>query len=157
MTTRFHPLADVQSPHICPDTRIWRFVVVLPEARIGADCNISSYALIENYVVIGDCVTVRFCVHLGDGLRIEDDVFIGQNVIFTNASFPRSKQYPHAFPITTVKTGSSIWDAGDHAARHNDRPTRDDRCGRGGDRDHFRWCSGGRQLGVNRLLRGRRP
>lgn len=106
--TRFHPLADVQSSHIGSDTRIWQFVVILPEARIGADCNICSHVLIENDVVIGDRVTVKSGVQLWDGLRIEDDVFIGPNVTFTNDPFPRSKQYPPAFPVTTIQTGASI-------------------------------------------------
>jgi acetyltransferase-like isoleucine patch superfamily enzyme len=101
-------LADVKASHIGPNTRIWQFVVILPDARIGADCNICSHVLIENDVIIGDRVTVKSGVQLWDGLRIEDDVFIGPNVTFTNDPFPRSKQYPTAFPITTVKAGASI-------------------------------------------------
>lgn len=108
MKPQHHPLADVQSLHIGPDTRIWQFVVVLPEARIGADCNICSHVLIENDVILGDRVTVKSGVQLWDGLRIEDDVFIGPNVTFTNDPFPRSKQYPSAFAVTTVKAGASI-------------------------------------------------
>lgn len=103
-----HALADVQSGHIGPNTRIWQFVVVLPAARIGADCNICSHVLIENDVIIGDRVTVKSGVQLWDGLRIEDDVFIGPNVTFTNDPFPRSKQYPASFAVTTVKAGASI-------------------------------------------------
>lgn len=108
MQNQIHPLADVLSTYIGPSTRIWQFVVILPNARIGADCNICSHVLIENDVIIGDCVTVKSGVQLWDGLRIEDDVFIGPNVTFTNDPFPRSKRYPAAFPITTVKTGASI-------------------------------------------------
>ena len=108
MTSQIHALADVQSAHIGPATRIWQFVVILPNARIGADCNICSHVLIENDVIIGDRVTVKSGVQLWDGLRVEDDVFIGPNVTFTNDPFPRSKQYPSAFPVTTVKAGASI-------------------------------------------------
>lgn len=103
-----HPLADVRSSQIGPNTNIWQFVVVLPGARIGADCNICSHCFIENDVVIGDRVTIKNGVSLYDGLRIEDDVFIGPNVTFTNDKFPRSKQYPTAFLVTTVKRGASI-------------------------------------------------
>ncbi len=103
-----HPLADVQSAQIGPSTRIWQFVVILPNARIGADCNICSHVLIENDVIIGDRVTVKSGVQLWDGLRVEDDVFIGPNVTFTNDPFPRSKQYPPTFAQTTVKAGASI-------------------------------------------------
>lgn len=108
MQQRHHPLSDVQSLHVGPATRIWQFVVILPHARIGADCNICSHVLIENDVVIGDRVTVKSGVQLWDGTRIEDDVFIGPNVTFTNDVFPRSKQYPAAFALTTVGKGASI-------------------------------------------------
>ena len=108
MTEQVHPLAVVQSAHIGPNTRIWQFVVILPNARIGADCNICSHVLIENDAIVGDRVTVKSGVQLWDGLRIEDDVFIGPNVTFTNDLFPRSKQYPSAFAVTTVKAGASI-------------------------------------------------
>ncbi len=101
-------MADVQSPHVGPNTRIWQFVVILRGARIGADCNICSHVLIENDVIVGDRVTVKSGVQVWDGLRIEDDVFIGPNVTFTNDPFPRSKQYPAAFAATTVKAGASI-------------------------------------------------
>jgi len=108
MSSQIHRLADVQCRDIGPNTRIWQFVVILPNARIGADCNICSHVLIENDVIIGDRVTVKSGVQLWDGLRIEDDVFIGPNVTFTNDPFPRSKQYPASFATTTVKAGASI-------------------------------------------------
>lgn len=103
-----HELSDVQSPTIGKNTNIWQFCVVLPEAQIGADCNICSHCFIENDVVIGDRVTVKCGVQLWDGLRIEDDVFIGPNVTFTNDKYPKSKQYPDEFPKTEVKKGASI-------------------------------------------------
>jgi UDP-2-acetamido-3-amino-2,3-dideoxy-glucuronate N-acetyltransferase len=104
----YHPTADVQSPYVGVNTRIWQFVVILPNAHIGADCNICAHVLIENDVVVGDRVTVKSGVQLWDGIRIEDDVFIGPNVTFTNDHFPRSKQYPTDFAITIVETGASI-------------------------------------------------
>jgi UDP-2-acetamido-3-amino-2,3-dideoxy-glucuronate N-acetyltransferase len=103
-----HPLADVQSSYIGTNTKIWQFVVILPDAKIGADCNICSHCLIENDVVVGDRVTVKSGVQLWDGIRLEDDVFIGPNVTFTNDPYPRSKHYPAVFPLTTVKAGASI-------------------------------------------------
>ena len=72
-----HALTDVQATAIGAGTRIWQFVVVLPHARIGQDCNICSHCLIENDVVIGDRVTVKSGVQLWDGLRVGDDVFTG--------------------------------------------------------------------------------
>src|SRR5688500_13789585 len=102
-----HPSADVQSPSIGEGTRIWQFVVVLPTARIGRDCNISAHVFIENDVVVGDRVTIKCGVQLWDGMRIGDDAFIGPNVTFTNDRFPRSKAYPERFSVTTVGKGAS--------------------------------------------------
>lgn len=103
-----HRLADVQSVHIGERTRIWQFVIVLPGAHVGNDCNINAHCLIENDVEIGDRVTVKCGVYLWDGLRVEDDVFIGPNVTFTNDPFPRSRQRPANFAATFIKAGSSI-------------------------------------------------
>ena len=101
-------LADIQAPHIGPNTRIWQFVVILPGARIGADCNICSHCLIENDVIIGDRVTLKSGVQVWDGLRLKDDVFVGPNVTFTNIRYPRSKHYSESFQVTTVQRGASI-------------------------------------------------
>jgi UDP-2-acetamido-3-amino-2,3-dideoxy-glucuronate N-acetyltransferase len=108
MTAFYHHLSDVQSSKIGQNTRIWQFTVVLPNAEIGADCNICSHCFIENDVILGNRVTVKCGVQLWDGLRIEDDVFIGPNVTFTNDPFPRSKQYPQSFSHTIIKAGASI-------------------------------------------------
>jgi UDP-2-acetamido-3-amino-2,3-dideoxy-glucuronate N-acetyltransferase len=103
-----HRLADCQSQNIGEGTRIWQFVVVLKDARIGENCNISAHCFIENDVVMGDNVTVKCGNYLWDGLRIEDDVFIGPNASFTNDKFPRSKVYPDKFLTTILRKGCSI-------------------------------------------------
>ena len=103
-----HPLADVQTDFIGHGRRIWQFVVVLKGARIGIDVNICSHCLIEGDVVIGDRVTVKSGVQLWDGVRLDDDVFIGPNVTFTNDRHPRSKQYPGVFLPTRVCKGASV-------------------------------------------------
>lgn len=104
-----HGTADVQTDAIGDRTRIWQYVVILPNATIGDDCNICSHCFIENDVVVGHRVTVKSGVQLWDGLRIEDDVFIGPNVTFTNDRFPRSRAYPEGgFPQTVVRRGASI-------------------------------------------------
>ena len=108
MPAQIHPLADVQSSSIGEGTAVWQYVVILTGAVIGRDCNINALCLIENDVVVGDRVTVKSGVQLWDGLRIEDDVFVGPNVAFTNDKHPRSKQYPPAFQRTTVRQGASI-------------------------------------------------
>jgi len=103
-----HPASDVQSSQFGDGTRIWQYCVVLPGAKIGADCNICSHCFIENDVVVGDRVTIKCGVQLWDGLRIEDDVFIGPNVTFTNDKYPKSRKHPDQFHSTTISKGVSI-------------------------------------------------
>lgn len=103
-----HPLADVLTSRIGPGTKIWQYVVALPDARIGGDCNICAHCFIENDVVIGDRVTIKNGVQLWDGLRVGDDVFIGPNVTFTNDKRPRSKRHPAEYLVTHIEAGASI-------------------------------------------------
>ena len=103
-----HNLSDVQSSSIGEDTKIWQFVVVLPKAIIGSNCNICSHCLIENEVSIGDNVTIKSGVQIWDGITLEDNVFIGPNVTFTNDKNPRSKQFISEYPKTIIKKGASI-------------------------------------------------
>ena len=108
MTAFFHPQSLCESRSVGAGTRVWAFAHVLPGAVIGADCNICDGVFIENDVVVGDRVTVKCGVQLWDGLRVEDDVFIGPNATFTNDRFPRSRAYPQAFPVTTLRRGASV-------------------------------------------------
>jgi acetyltransferase-like isoleucine patch superfamily enzyme len=103
-----HPNALCESGTIGERTRVWAFAHILPGARIGADCNICDQVFIENDVVVGDRVTVKCGVQLWDGLRVEDDVFIGPNATFTNDPFPRSRKRPPEFAETLVRRGASI-------------------------------------------------
>jgi len=103
-----HPLADVHSANIGVGTRVWQFAIILADAVIGNDCNINCHTFIENDVKIGDRVTVKSGVFLWDGIRIDDDAFIGPNATFINDKYPRSKRYPAKFPLTVVGKGASI-------------------------------------------------
>lgn len=86
-----HPLADVSSSQIGSGTTIWQFTTILSGASLGEDCNVCSHCFIETDVLIGDRVTVKNGVSIWDGLRIEDDVFVGPGVIFTNDKNPSSR------------------------------------------------------------------
>jgi acetyltransferase-like isoleucine patch superfamily enzyme/dTDP-4-dehydrorhamnose 3,5-epimerase-like enzyme len=108
LTAFIHPLADARSQRIGGATRIWQYVVVLEGAEIGSDCNICSHCFVENDVKVGDRVTIKSGVQLWDGVRLQDDVFIGPNVTFTNDRFPRSKNYSPEFLKTVVEAGASI-------------------------------------------------
>jgi acetyltransferase-like isoleucine patch superfamily enzyme/dTDP-4-dehydrorhamnose 3,5-epimerase-like enzyme len=108
MSKSVHPQALCETRKVGARTRIWAFAHILPGARIGADCNICDHTFIENDVVVGDRVTVKCGVQLWDGVRIEDDVFIGPNATFSNDRFPRSRKRPPKFLATVVKEGASI-------------------------------------------------
>lgn len=103
-----HSNAIVESQKIGYGTRIWAFAHILPGAVIGKECNFCDHTFVENDVTIGDRVTVKSGVQLWDGISVEDDVFIGPNVAFTNDRFPRSKQYPKEFLRTTIRRNASI-------------------------------------------------
>lgn len=103
-----HPTADVGTTAIGEGTRVWQFSVILPGARLGKDCNVCAQVFIENDVVVGDRVTLKNGVQLWDGVRLEDDVFVGPNATFTNDPFPRSKLRPVKFAATVVRRGASI-------------------------------------------------
>ena len=103
-----HPTSDVQTTSIGIGTRVWQFVIVLPNARIGSDCNICSHCFIENDVVIGDRVTIKSGVQLWDGSRLGDDVFVGPNVTFTNDKFPKSRNVNFKAVGIRIGAGASI-------------------------------------------------
>ena len=104
-----HERADVQSPHIGKNTKVWQFTVILEGAVIGEDCNICANCFIENAVVVGDRVTIKCGVQLWDGIRVEDDAFIGPNATFCNDRYPvsRNSSSYHREGIT-VKKGAVI-------------------------------------------------
>lgn len=103
-----HPQGLCESRSIGKGTRVWAFAHVLPGAVLGSDCNICDHTFIENDVVLGDRVTIKCGVQVWDGVRLEDDVFVGPNATFTNDHFPRSKQRPAQFLKTVVSRGASI-------------------------------------------------
>ncbi|OQA86123.1 MAG: dTDP-3-amino-3,6-dideoxy-alpha-D-galactopyranose 3-N-acetyltransferase [Lentisphaerae bacterium ADurb.Bin242] len=104
-----HPQGIVEKgAQIGAKTRVWAWAHVLGGARIGEECNLCDHTFIENDVVIGNRVTVKCGVSVWDGITIEDNVFIGPSVAFTNDKFPRSRQYPETFARTTICKGASI-------------------------------------------------
>ena len=107
MESKIHPLSDVQSLSIGLNTTVWQYSIILKGAQIGDFCNINCHTFIENDVIIGNNVTVKSGTYIWDGIRIEDDVFIGPSVVFTNDIRPRSKQRV-TYPVTTIKRGASL-------------------------------------------------
>lgn len=103
-----HKTSLVESNNIGNDSKVWAFTHILSGAKVGSQCNICDHVFIENDVIVGNRVTVKCGVQLWNGLRIEDDVFIGPNATFTNDIFPRSKVYPKEFSKTFLRKGCAI-------------------------------------------------
>lgn len=113
-----HPTALVESQLIGEGTRVWAFTHILEGARIGNNCNIGDHGYIEAGAFIGNNVTVKNNVCVWEGIIVEDDVFIGPGVSFTNDLFPRSprmaevrsrySQKENWLVKTVVEKGSSI-------------------------------------------------
>lgn len=104
---KIHPHAIVETDQIGDDTRVWAFVHILKGAKIGSGCNICDHCYVEYDVVIGNNVTVKCGIYIWEKTTIEDDVFLGPNVVFTNNPRPRSKQYIDHYK-THIKQGASI-------------------------------------------------
>lgn len=102
-----HEQSDVQSDNIGAGTRVWQFSVILKGAKIGKDCNICAQCFVESDVIVGDNCTLKNGVYLWNGTRLEDGVFVGPNVSFTNDKYPRSRQNFDQTGII-VKKGASI-------------------------------------------------
>lgn len=103
-----HKKALVETKTIGQGSRIWAFVHILPGARIGKNVNICEHCFIENDVKIGDDVTIKTGVSIWDGLIVEDKVFIGPCVVFTNDLYPRSKNKYFKRERILLKEGCSI-------------------------------------------------
>lgn len=110
MSTVFiHSQALVDSGAVIGEgTRVWAFAHILPGAEIGTDCNICDHTFVEGKVRVGNRVTLKCGVYLWDGLVLEDDVFVGPCVAFTNDLRPRSRKQPDHYPITSLRQGCSI-------------------------------------------------
>ena len=86
-----HPTADVSpDARVGAGTRIWSGVQVREGAVVGSDCSIGKDVYIDKGVVIGDRVKIQNHASLYRGLTIEDGVFIGPHVAFTNDRYPRT-------------------------------------------------------------------
>ena len=103
-----HETALVESRTIGKGTRVGAFVHILPNARIGRDCNLCDHVFVENDVVLGDRVTIQCGVQVWDGISIEDDVFVGPNSTFSKHSFARTEEPASARLPTRIRRGASI-------------------------------------------------
>ena len=84
-----HPTAIVESDAIGDGSKIWHFVHVREDAIIGKNCNIGKSVYVDTEVRIGDNVKIQNLVSIYKGVEIEEDVFVGPSVVFTNDMYPR--------------------------------------------------------------------
>ena len=105
-----HPTAVVdQGVTIGAGTRVWHFCHLSTGAVIGRHCSFGQNCYVAGTVVIGDNVKVQNNVSIYDGVVLEDDVFCGPSMVFTNVSNPRSAvARKDAFEKTVVGRGASI-------------------------------------------------
>jgi UDP-2-acetamido-3-amino-2,3-dideoxy-glucuronate N-acetyltransferase len=105
-----HPSAIVDgSAEIGEGTRIWHFSHIMPGAKIGADCTIGQNVFIGSGAVLGNGIKVQNNVSIYDRVILEDDVFCGPSMVFTNVINPRSFiSRKKEFRPTVVKKGATI-------------------------------------------------
>ena len=105
-----HPSSFVDDGcEIGEGTKIWHFCHIMPRARIGARCNIGQNVVVSPDVVVGNNVKIQNNVSLYTGVILEDDVFCGPSMVFTNVVNPRSHvSRKDEYRQTLVKRGASI-------------------------------------------------
>ncbi len=90
-------------------TKIWHFSHVMAGARIGERCNIGQNVVISPEVTIGNNVKIQNNVSVYTGVILEDDVFCGPSMVFTNVVNPRSHvSRKDEYRQTLVKRGASL-------------------------------------------------
>lgn len=91
------------------ETRIWHFSHIMSHAKIGEHCNLGQNTFVDRGVQIGNRVKIQNNVSVYSGVTLEDDVFIGPSVVFTNVINPRSFiDRKHEIRPTCVKKGATI-------------------------------------------------
>lgn len=109
MSVYVHPTAEVsEKANIGDGTKIWNLAQVRENCIIGENCIISKNVYIDAEVKIGNCVKIQNNVNVYHGVEIEDDVFLGPSMTFTNDFYPRAFNADWQITYTRVKKGASI-------------------------------------------------
>ena len=110
MTSNVHPSAVVDAgAQLGEGTRVWHFAHVCAGARIGAGCSLGQGVYVGNDVIIGHNVKIQNNVSVFDAVTLEDDVFCGPSMVFTNVRNPRSAVVrKHTYRPTLVKRGATL-------------------------------------------------
>jgi UDP-2-acetamido-3-amino-2,3-dideoxy-glucuronate N-acetyltransferase len=90
-------------------TTIWHVSHVLKDSRIGRNCRIGQNVVIGPNATIGDGVKIQNNVSVYEGVALEDDVFCGPSMVFTNVINPRSEiKRMHELRPTLVRQGATL-------------------------------------------------
>lgn len=105
-----HPSAIVDDgAQIGNDSRVWHFVHVCPGARIGAGVSLGQNVFVGNKVVIADNCKIQNNVSVYDNVTLEEGVFCGPSMVFTNVYNPRSLiERKSEYRDTLVKKGATL-------------------------------------------------
>ncbi|HEY2928868.1 acyltransferase [Piscinibacter sp.] len=110
MVATVHPSAIVDAgAQLGDDTKVWHFCHVCAGARVGARCSLGQNVYVGNDVVIGDNVKIQNNVSVYDAVTLEDDVFCGPSMVFTNVYNPRSAvTRKNEYRRTLVRRGATL-------------------------------------------------
>ncbi len=109
MSVFIHPTAEVaDGAEIGNGTKVWNLAQVREGSTIGENCIISKNVYIDTGVVLGNRVKVQNNVNVYHGVVVEDDVFLGPSMTFTNDLYPRAFHSDWKITDTLVKRGASI-------------------------------------------------
>jgi UDP-2-acetamido-3-amino-2,3-dideoxy-glucuronate N-acetyltransferase len=110
MSGNIHPSAIVDDgAQLGAGTRVWHFAHVCAGARIGGSCSLGQGVYVGNDVTIGRNVKIQNNVSVYDAVTLEDDVFCGPSMVFTNVYNPRSAvTRKHEYRRTLVKKGATL-------------------------------------------------
>jgi len=98
-----------ENVEIGEETKIWHFCHILRDTKIGKGCIVGQNVMIGPNVRIGNHVKIQNNVSVYKGVEIEDDVFCGPSMVFTNVINPRAFiERKHEFKRTLVKKGATI-------------------------------------------------
>lgn len=90
-------------------TRVWHFCHVMSGAVIGRNCSLGQNVVVMSNVRIGNNVKIQNNVSVYEGVELEDDVFCGPSMVFTNVLNPRSEvSRKHEYRRTLVRRGATI-------------------------------------------------
>ncbi|MBI2791892.1 MAG: N-acetyltransferase [Gammaproteobacteria bacterium] len=110
MSITIHPTAIVdEGAKIGDASRIWHWTHVCKGAQIGRGCSLGQNVFVGNDVIIANNVKIQNNVSIYDAVRLEDDVFCGPSMVFTNVYNPRSAIVrKNEYRPTLVKRGATL-------------------------------------------------